>query len=517
MAASSCGLKQKGTPSSSNRRPSWEGLSTRIIRLQELDGEKGVPSTVDATDLKIVCYYGSWATYRYGTGKFDVANIQADLCTHFIYTFVGISTAGEVVLLDEYNDIADNWGKNAFGHFNNLTNTNPTAKTLVAIGGWNEGSEKYSAVMNDDTLRATFVDNVVNFVIKYGFDGFDLDWEYPGLRGGASTDKEAFSKLLKELRPKFDELGLLLTAAVAAGAASVATAYDVPALSTYLDFINVMTYDLHGSWDGITGQNAPLYASSVDTTETELTLNVDYAIKNWINLGADPAKIVLGMGTYGRTFTLTDSSNNGVGAAVSDGGNAGPYTATSGFLGFNELCEKFSAGGWTIVWDDEQKTPYAYSGNQWVGYDNVESIKIKSEYIVANGLGGGMFWSLETDDFHGFCYGYSFPLISAVNKVFNGGGNEGKTTSTTIVAPTITSSSNDGGVNSTVASGVTSGVVSTDICSAEGYVRDSSNCQVFYYCSVTNGAYTHSKFTCSNGLYYDLASGVCNYEAQVEC
>lgn len=76
-----------------------------------------------------------------------------------------------------------------FTRFINLKNSNPNVKLLIAMGGWNEGSTTYSQVVASSTARATFVTSVYNFLERYGFDGFDLDWEYPGLRGGAAQDK----------------------------------------------------------------------------------------------------------------------------------------------------------------------------------------------------------------------------------------------------------------------------------------------------------------------------------------
>ena len=80
-----------------------------------------------------------------------------------------------------------------------------------------------------------------------------------------------------------------------------------------MDFINLMTYDLHGSWDPTLGFNAALY--DIDTE------NVDYAVKYWLTLGASPEKLNLGMGSYGRSFKMCGSSStpgscaNGAGAA----------------------------------------------------------------------------------------------------------------------------------------------------------------------------------------------------------
>lgn len=81
--------------------------------------------------------------------------------------------------------------------------------------------------------------------------------------------------LLKELREEFDKYGLILSAAVAAAEFSMSLSYDVPMVSKYMDFINLMAYDLHGPWDQMTGNNAGLYPSKDhDVTETQKQLNV---------------------------------------------------------------------------------------------------------------------------------------------------------------------------------------------------------------------------------------------------
>lgn len=79
--------------------------------------------------------------------------------------------------------------KGGFTKFNNLRTNNTNLKTLVAIGGWNEGGAKFSTVCNSVTLRATFVTNLFNFVKQYGFNGLDLDWEYPAQNGGFAADR----------------------------------------------------------------------------------------------------------------------------------------------------------------------------------------------------------------------------------------------------------------------------------------------------------------------------------------
>lgn len=95
---------------------------------------------------KMVCYYGSWAVYRPGNGKFDIENIDPFLCTHIVYGFAGLGSNNTIQALDPYNDLYENWGKGAYLRLTALKKKNPDLKTLIAIGGWNEGSLKYSKV-----------------------------------------------------------------------------------------------------------------------------------------------------------------------------------------------------------------------------------------------------------------------------------------------------------------------------------------------------------------------------------
>lgn len=468
-------------------------------------------SYVQAAEYRVVCYYGSWAVYRPGNGKFDVENIDPTLCTHLIYAFVGINTEGAVTILDSWNEI----DKGALRRFNELKKISPSTKTMVAIGGWNAGSSTFSQVVNNDGLRAKFVDNIVNFVKQYGFDGFDLDWEYPTQRGGAETDKAAFAKLLSELRPKFDANGFILSAAVSAGKATIDPAYDVPALAKYLDFINVMTYDLHGSWDSATGENAPLYAGIADTTADSQTLNVDFAINYWIQKGASPDKLNVGMGTYGRSFTLQNTRSTDVGVAITGPGQAGPYTREAGTLGYNEICEQSSQ--WTVYWNEEQEVPYAVNGNQWVGYDNADSLKLKAQYVKEKGLGGAMIWSVETDDFLGVCGAGKFPLLVAINSVLTGktSGIQQSTTQVTTAAPSQVAEPVQAAQPTAAATAAPA--QPSGVCTRSGFVRDSSNCQVFYICENVNGQYAVSQFTCPAGTVFDTTLNVCNYPAEVQC
>lgn len=144
--------------------------------------------------------------------------------------------------------------------------------------------------------------------------------------------REAFEAEAQELKkPR-----LLLTAAVPVGPDNIKGGYDVPAVASYLDFINLMAYDFHGKWERETGHNAPLYAPSSDS-EWRKQLSVDHAANLWVRLGAPKEKLVIGMPTYGRTFTLSNSKKYGVNSPASGGGKEGTYTKESGFLAYYEV------------------------------------------------------------------------------------------------------------------------------------------------------------------------------------
>lgn len=448
----------------------------------------------------VVCYQGTWSVYRPDEGRFGVKDIDPFLCTHLVYAFLGIEETGKLRIIDPYLDLEDNGGLGNIKKFNALKLKNPTLKTLLAVGGWNEGSKRFSIVANDPAKRAIFIEEVVQFVQRHGFDGLDLDWEYPGQRHSLTdnNDRENYVTFLKELKEGLEPFGFLLSAAVGSAEFSASLSYDIPAIVCYLDLINVMAYDLHGPWDATVGINAPLYAGGNDTTKRELQLNVDACINYWLAAGAPPEKLLLGVPFYGRTFTLASAEDHMPGAAHVGRGMAGPYSREPGVLGYNELCSLIEQEPWSVEWEVMQQVPFAYKNRDWVGYENVQSMMLKAQYAKENKLGGMMIWSLESDDFRGNCGGVKYPLLREINRVLYG-----KDTPTGLVEePKATDAGSAGGE------------VGAYRCPGNiGYVRDEKNCSRFYYCN----AGTTYKFDCPSGLRFDLTSNSCNYFDLVKC
>ncbi|KAL4828994.1 hypothetical protein H8958_019503 [Nasalis larvatus] len=358
---------------------------------------------------KLVCYFTNWSQDRQEPGKFTPENVDPFLCSHLIYSFASIEN-NKVIIKDKSEVML-------YQTINSLKTKNPKLKILLSIGGYLFGSKGFHPMVDSSTSRLEFVNSVILFLRNHNFDGLDVSWIYPDQK-----ENTHFTLLIHELAEAFQKdftkstkERLLLTAGVSAGRQMIDNSYQVEKLAKDLDFINLLSFDFHGSWEKplITGHNSPLSKGWQDRGPSSY-YNVEYAVGYWIHKGMPSEKVVMGIPTYGHSFTLATAETT-VGAPASGPGAAGPITESSGFLAYYEICQFLKGAKITRLQD--QQVPYAVKGNQWVGYDDVESMETKVRFLKNLNLGGAMIWSIDMDDFTGkSCNQGPYPLVQAVKR-----------------------------------------------------------------------------------------------------
>lgn len=187
---------------------------------------------------------------------------------------------------------------------------------------------------------------------EFGFDGVDIDWEYPGAadRGGTQSDYDNFPLLLKAIRDAFNERGhghwgISITAP---SSYWYLRWFNLEELVKQVNFINLMSYDLHGIWDEKNEIGKQILA------HTNLT-EVEEALQLFWRSNVNPAMINLGVAFYGRSYKLADASCTKPGCRFSGPGDKGECSNTAGYLSYREIMEKIKEAGNSAdqMWDKE--------------------------------------------------------------------------------------------------------------------------------------------------------------------
>ncbi|KAF1843942.1 glycoside hydrolase family 18 protein [Cucurbitaria berberidis CBS 394.84] len=365
------------------------------------------PDVQARAGYRSLAYFGNWDIYG---RKYFPQQVPAEKLTHLLYSFADIKSDGTVVLTDTYADTdihyqGDSWsdsGNNVYGAVNQLAMLkarNRNMKVMLSIGGWTYTNTNKHLDTPASTAqgRQAFAASCVDMVKNYGFDGIDIDWEYPQ----NTTQGSQFLAMLTEMRSQLDDYAETLVYADAAGRKTkphflismAAPAGDtnyrllpLGKIAAVLDFINLMAYDYAGSWDKTSGHASNLYASTSNPLSTPF--NTYGVVNAYIAAGVPSAKLNLGMPLYGRAFTKT----RGPGLPY-DG--IGDGTWEKGVYDFKDLPLK----GAKEYYSKEAGATFSYdnSTGMFISYDTLNMALRKVDYIKQNKLGGAMWWEVSGD------------------------------------------------------------------------------------------------------------------------
>ncbi|MFD7908637.1 glycosyl hydrolase family 18 protein [Kitasatospora sp. NPDC059722] len=390
---------------------------------------------------RVVGYQSSWRTGQNGQDMYLPNSIPWGQVTHVNYAFAWID--GNRISVGNPADASNpNVGMTwpgvpgaemdeslpYRGELNLLTRykrQHPRVKTLISVGGWAQSSGFYALTVNGDGSVAqdridTFADSVVDFLRQYSFDGVDIDYEYPTAlpQAGNPSDRPVsdsrrpglsagYTALMKTIREKLDRAATadgryyLLTTAGSGSGYMVRGMENFAALQ-YLDFANVMSYDLHGSWNNNVGPNAPLYDDGRDSELAaagiyDTAKNPEYRAEGYFNTdwayhyyrGALQAgRINLGVPYYTRGWSgVTGGVGNGLWGTASMPDQT-KCPAGTGQQGGTSPCGA-GATGVDNLWHDTNPdgSELGAGSNPMWHAKNLER-GITPSYLPAYGLGG---------------------------------------------------------------------------------------------------------------------------------
>jgi chitinase len=371
---------------------------------------------------RVIGYFSSWGIYG---RSYHVKNIEtsgaAEKLNVINYAFAGVFD-NRCILGDPAADTQRIYGKadsvngegngpdqlrGHFGQILKLKEMHPNLKALIAIGGWTFSAGFSDAALTQES-REAFVQTCIDIFIRGNlpgsdipgvaagvFDGIDIDWEYPAIEGKRGNvyrpeDTRNFTLLLAEFRRQLDEIdpNLLLTIAAPAGE-SYYSLMELDQIHPYLDGINVMTYDYHGTWDrqGPTNHLAPLYPSEDDPSAGG---SIDESLQAYLDAGTPPHKLTMGLPFYGRGWTGVANENNGLYQPAEEPaiGQFEPGNSDYGYLrtfDYPEFRDPLTQAYWI------------FDGTTFWSFDDPESVRIKMQYVREKSLGGAMLWELAGD------------------------------------------------------------------------------------------------------------------------
>lgn len=411
-------------------------------------------SATEGEDRKLIGYFPSWAYKSEVQGFFDLGDLQWDELTHIQYSFGFVDpTTNKLVLGDKQSDIEEDFkdykimhkGKEIKidpslpykGHFNIITQMKkmyPDVKVVMSVGGW-AGSRGFYTMLDTDAGIEAFTNSCVDFVREYGFDGIDIDFEFPSetSQSGNPDDFDVseprrktinarYNKMMKELRKKLDAASAedgktgddkyLVSAAVSASSWVLGGVKD-NSYAKELDFLSIMSYDYHGGWNHFVENQANIYSDPADTETLSMalpTLSADWTVKYYRGV-LPPEKILMGIPYYTRGW---ENVSGGDGTGLHGVSNT-PATGKYNIWGDPDKDGNIIPAGanplWHVLnladrdpkfkkyWDNVGKVPHYWQPDEkvFLSFEDEQSIGERLKYIEEKNLGGALIWVMSGD------------------------------------------------------------------------------------------------------------------------
>ncbi|KAL7783593.1 chitinase [Trichoderma ceciliae] len=342
-----------------------------------------------------IVYYTNWSIYG---RSFQPSSLPVSYISHVMYAFMNVTSNGTVFSVDQYADLTkhyptDSWsepGNNVYGCVKQLfilKTKNRHLKVMLSIGGWTF-SKGFPDASSSETSRQNFALTAVTLMKDWGFDGIDIDWEYPA----DASQAENMVLLLQAVRDELDCYAesyasghhFLLSIAAPAGPAHF-NLLKINEIGNIVDYVNLMAYDFAGSWSQFSGHAANLF-NDVDNPNAT-PYSTDAAIKVYSG-NMTSSKVVLGMPIYGRSFEQT----SGIGESFS---GIGSGSWEDGSWDYKVLPKS----GAVVEYDDKAEAYYSYDNGteELISFDTVAAVNNKVKYLMNLRLGGSMFWEASAD------------------------------------------------------------------------------------------------------------------------
>lgn len=325
-----------------------------------------------ACGVRVIAYYWPGAGYT-------ASNIPYDKLTHIAHSFVYPNVDGTL----NYGSGVPEAAMNTLAHAAGV-------KAIISTGGGGSYSYDYDDMALNTTARANFITNMIAFMNTYSYDGIDIDWEGPD----NAAERDAMTALCTELRAAFDAGGGSMPSweiSIAVGGTSNSGQWlDYNALNNIVDYYNVMTYVMHGSWSDHAGYNAPIYNGNDTNDDASCETFMDYLL---ITRSIPPGMVNMGVPFYGLRFPTSENILDSC-----SGMCAGADEANM------QLIYPLEGAGWTKHYDAASQVPYLTydAGLGVISYEDPDSIHAKVDYALNSRNAGGVFmWHLSGDYYGG--------------------------------------------------------------------------------------------------------------------